>query len=146
MAFEQDYMDRNSAERFPIGHALDLRGHELAALGQNCAAWIEVRERSGVNEGANMNANTNTSLSPVEEIDFELRVTVFPWVPPEERVGQTKEEEEEVEKEEEALAVCSVQCPPSVNLATVTGIWLDAVQGRIFLGLKWGKFVILEFD
>lgn len=131
IAYSQDYMDRNSAERFPIGHSLDLRGHELAAMGQGMAAWIEAK-------GREMNPRDATARSNVKVDDnkFELKVVVFP------RTTKDEYGDEMVED----MVVCKVECPPFVNLATVSGIWLDAVQGQIFLGLKWGRFVALQFD
>ncbi|KAH8104458.1 hypothetical protein DFH11DRAFT_116135 [Phellopilus nigrolimitatus] len=131
MAFAQDYMDTNGAARFPVGHALDLRGHELVALGHGCAAWVEAREP--------MDPNVVQSF---DEVRFELKLVQFPWSREDGgRFGMPREGEDSIDP-----VVCTVACPPEVDLAKVTGLWLDAIQGRIFLGLKWGKFMVLHFD
>lgn len=132
MAFEQDYMDTNSTQRFPRGHALDLIGHELISLGHGCAAWIEAR--------CPVFSNV---ISNEGQVEYELKIVLFPWKMEESgREGCFRGSS----STEADLSLCTVMCPPEVDLARVTGIWLDAAQGRIFVGLKWGKFMVLQFD
>lgn len=126
-------MDTNTTERFPIGNALDLRGHELVALGHSCAAWIEARGP----------ASPVIVIRDYDQIEYELKLALFPWSMEE---GGKTGMPRMVGNGGAGLTVCTVICPPEVDLAKVTGLWLDAVQGRIFLGMKWGKFMVLQFD
>lgn len=134
MAFEQDYMDSNTMERFPSGHAIDLRGHELIAMGHACAAWIEARTPL-----------MPEAITDLDRLEYDLKIVMFPWVS---EIGDKEDMRRKwlESKTEHGLTICTIACPPELDLAKVTGIWLDAVQGSIFLGLKWGKFMVLRFD
>ncbi|KAL5519696.1 hypothetical protein ACEPAG_1356 [Sanghuangporus baumii] len=134
MAFEQDYMESNTSRRFPIGHALDLRGHELVALGHACAAWVEARP--GLNPDI---------ILDFDQEEYDLKLVLFPWNAEEGEPGGMSRSSAGLNNDT-VISVCTIKCPPEVDLAKVTGLWLDAVQGRIFIGMKWGKFIVLDFS
>lgn len=134
MAFEQDYMDSNTTRRFPIGHALDLRGHELMALGHACAAWVEARSK------------VDPEVIPgFDREEFDLKLSLFPWNAEEGEPGGMPRSDNGLNADAD-ITICTIRCPPEVDLSRVTGLWLDSVQGRIFIGMKWEKFVVLEFS